>query len=307
MTLQASMFLKLSVFLIIQIFFVQMLSGSIISNIQSFINEPTTIITTLAIALPLQAQSFMQYVIVQTAVDLGMALSRAKVIGIGLLRQCFGPRLSKAERQRPWLCFEPYNSVVDCEYAELQGYLILYYMILFCYSVMSPFTSIIMFSAFGLFSLGYRHLIFYTYGRQNDSGGQLFGDFVSLAVACIIISEFVIFVNVFLKGGVAPAILIAILIGFTFLFKAYINQQHYDITKYLPSTIAVDEDSRNISQIDWEGLLKGVYRQPERKEKYKEPENMSVVREQSRDNCTLLCGSFPPSIEATHVGNVPAG
>merc|ERR1712130_761034 len=98
--------------------------------------------------------------------------------------------------------------------------------------VMSPFTSIIMFSAFGLFSLGYRHLIFYTYGRQNDSGGQLFGDFVSLAVACIIISEFVIFVNVFLKGGVAAAILIAILICFTFLFKAYINQQHYDITKY---------------------------------------------------------------------------
>jgi hypothetical protein len=48
------MFFKLAVFLIVQIFFVQMLSGSIISEIQNFIEDPMSIINLLAEALPQQ-------------------------------------------------------------------------------------------------------------------------------------------------------------------------------------------------------------------------------------------------------------
>ena len=222
--LQRSMFYKLSIFLIIQIFFVQMLSGSIISEIQNFIDDPMSIVSLLAEALPQQAQSFMQYVIVQTAMNLGLELCRGVEIAKAAARAILGPHLTEEEAGKPWFGLEPLTVVGEMEYGDQQGTLILYYMILFTYSVMSPFTSIIMWCAFGLFSLGFRHHLFYTYGKGNDSGGQLFGDFVSLAVACIIISEITMFGILGLKGGVVSAPLLIPLIVGTFMFKAYINQ-----------------------------------------------------------------------------------
>lgn len=53
-TLQKSMFFKLSIFLIIQVFFVQMISGSVISELQNFIQDPTSIIPLLAEEVPKQ-------------------------------------------------------------------------------------------------------------------------------------------------------------------------------------------------------------------------------------------------------------
>lgn len=170
------------------------------------------------------AQSFMQYVIVQTALNLGLELMRGIEIIKAWIRGLIGPNLTDAERGKPWLTLEPLALVPEMDFADLQGTLILYYMILFCYSVMSPFTSIVMWCAFGLFSLGCRHHLFYLYGKSNDSGGQLFGDFVSLAIACIIISEITMFGVLGLKGGVVSApLLIPLIIG-TFLFKVSLSE-----------------------------------------------------------------------------------
>jgi len=223
-SLQRSMFYKLAVFLIIQIFFVQMLSGSIISEIEGFIEDPLSIVPLLAEALPKQAQSFAQYVIVQTALNLGMELCRGVEILKAWARKLLGPHLTEEEAAKPWFGLEPLTVVAEVEYGDLMGNLILYYMILFTYSVMSPFISVIMWCAFGLFSLGFRHHLFYTYGKGNDSGGQMFGNFVSLAIACIIISEIVMFGVLALKEGVVAAPLLVPLIVGTFMFKTYINQ-----------------------------------------------------------------------------------
>ena len=54
-------------------------------------------------------------------------------------------------------------------------------------------------------------------------------------------------------------------------------QQHYYVTKHLPSTLAVEEDIRNIGQINFD-FLRDAYRQPAFKTRFLEPENMSVVR-----------------------------
>ena len=223
-SLQRSMFYKLSIFLIIQIFFVQMLSGSIISQIEGFIEDPLSIVPLLAEELPKQAQSFAQYVIVQTALNLGLELCRFVEILKAWARALLGPQLTREEAAKPWFGLEPLTVVAEVEYGDLMGNLILYYMILFTYSVMSPFISIIMWCAFGLFSLGFRHHLFYTYGKGNDSGGQMFGNFVSLAIACIIISEIVMFGILALKEGVVAAPLLIPLIVGTFMFKTYINQ-----------------------------------------------------------------------------------
>jgi hypothetical protein len=54
-------------------------------------------------------------------------------------------------------------------------------------------------------------------------------------------------------------------------------QQHYYVTKHLPSTLAVEDDIRNIGQVDFD-FLKDAYQQPALENRYLEPENMSIVR-----------------------------
>mmetsp|Transcript_20895 Transcript_20895/g.31647 ORF Transcript_20895/g.31647 Transcript_20895/m.31647 type:complete len:914 (+) Transcript_20895:35-2776(+) len=269
-SLQTSVFFKLSVFLIIQMFFVQMLSGSILSELENFIKQPMQIITLLAEALPKQAQSFMQYVIVQTALNLGLELFRPVEIIKAWIRGLVGPNLTPEERSKPWFSFLPLTFIPEFEYCDRMGTLILYYMILFCYSVMSPFTSVILFCAFFLFSLGYRHQLFYLY-KRTDSGGEFFPAFLSLVVACIIISEITMAGVLALKGGVVASPLLFPLIVGTFLFKLYLNQQHILITKNLPSTMAVEQDLNHPMRSQ---LEQGAYRQPALQERYLVPSNM---------------------------------
>mmetsp|Transcript_34526 Transcript_34526/g.74875 ORF Transcript_34526/g.74875 Transcript_34526/m.74875 type:complete len:929 (-) Transcript_34526:73-2859(-) len=271
-SLSASVFYKLSVFLIVQLFFVQMISGAVISELQAIIEDPMSIVPLMAEAIPAQAQSFAQYVIVQTAMSLGSELLRASEV----FREWIQAILI---RYRPWIGLERRSIVPDLDYTDVQAKLVLYYMILFAYAVMSPVLAIIMGVSFLLFSLCYRHQIIYVYSVKMDSGGQLFIKFVSLTVGCIIISEFVMFGVLALKQGVVAAPLLIPLIVGTFLFKSYINQQHYHITMYLPSVIAAQEDRRKEGKIDWATFAKDAYTQPSRKERFKEPDNINLLKE----------------------------
>lgn len=276
-SLNTSVFFKLSIFLVIQIFFVQMLSGTIIGQLQLMVQNPTMIIELMAEAIPNQAQSFMQYCIVQTALELGFEMIRSTDIAKAWARSVLGPTLTDAERAKPWLFFDPL-SVPECEYFSIQALLVLFFMILFTYSVMSPVTSVVVGISFFLFSLCYRHQLIYVYTKTKDSGGKLFSDFVGLAISCILVSEFVMFGVLALKQGVLAApFLIPLIVG-TIMFRMYLNQEHYHVTKHLPSTTAVEEDYKHEGKIDFDVFAKDAYKQPARMERFKEPENMYVLR-----------------------------
>lgn len=69
------------------------------------------------------------------------------------------------------------------------------------------------------------------------------------------------------------------LLSYLSFCQSYIlkSQQHYYVTKHLPSIQAVEEDIKNIGQIDF-AFVRNAYRQPAFEKPYLEPENMSVVR-----------------------------
>lgn len=211
----------------------------------------------------------MQYVVVQTALNLGLELFRPKEIIKAWIRGLVGPNLTPEERSKPWFSLEPLTFVPEFDFCDRMGTLILYYMILFCYSVMSPFTSVIMCITFFLFSLGYRHHLFYLY-KRSDSGGEFFPAFLSLVIACILISEITMAGVLALKGGVLAAPLLIPLIMGTVLFKAYLNQQHIMITKHLPSTMAIQQDLER----PMHSLEPGAYRQPALEHRNLIPKNM---------------------------------
>ena len=69
------------------------------------------------------------------------------------------------------------------------------------------------------------------------------------------------------------------LLSYLSFCQSYIlnSQQHYYVTKHLPSIQAVEEDIKNIGQIDF-AFVRNAYRQPAFEKPYLEPANMSIVR-----------------------------
>jgi hypothetical protein len=68
---QASLFVKLAAFMIIQTFFVTAISGGLLSTLSDLIERPTEIINLLANSLPTQSTFFIQILLVDTFINMG--------------------------------------------------------------------------------------------------------------------------------------------------------------------------------------------------------------------------------------------
>jgi hypothetical protein len=68
---QASLFVKLAAFMIIQTFFVSAISGGLLSTLSDLIEQPTEIINLLANSLPTQSTFFIQILLVDTFINMG--------------------------------------------------------------------------------------------------------------------------------------------------------------------------------------------------------------------------------------------
>ena len=269
-TLAASVYKKLAIFLVIQLFFVNMLAGTVLSSLQEIAEDPASIITLLAEAIPEQAVSFAQYMIVQTALDVGGELLRAGDIAKSLTHGIL-------IRMRPWIDLERRSLPPETNFPEVEGKLMLYFMILFAYSVMAPITAFIAGVCLFIVLLCYRHQFIYVYSKRSDSGGLLFAKFVPLAIGCILVSEIVLLGVLMLKQSLAAVLLLIPLIVGTAMFQAYIGQQHYRVATQLPMVTAIEKDEIVKEEVGTISFAWDEYMQPSRRERYKEPRNMNLI------------------------------
>jgi len=272
-TLNASLLTKLAMFMIVQIFFVQAISGSILAVLEEVIDQPLKIISYLAVSVPSQVKAFIQFVQVQNFLGCALELLRLPRVVMALLRERIGPNLTEKERNTPYMGILPMSEPEEMEYPMLFAEMILYFMINLVYSCIAPVMSYILLICFGLLNLVFRHQLIYTYSRENDDGGKLWSSAIMLLITCMIISEFTLIGIVFLKKAFIPGVLLIPLIAGTFLFTSYIKQQHFLVTQCVPSTLcsAVDKASKDL---DLSFL----------KEKYLQPALHVAVKEEYPDN-----------------------
>mmetsp|Transcript_6130 Transcript_6130/g.13221 ORF Transcript_6130/g.13221 Transcript_6130/m.13221 type:complete len:253 (-) Transcript_6130:377-1135(-) len=235
--------------------------------------SPQMIITLLAESIPNQSKSFLQYALVQTFLKLGTEVVRLKPIVFAWIRGKIGPNLTEKERSLPWLIFLPLCDAGEFKFSVIQAELILLYMILMVYSVMSPMMSWIMCFIFFLLSLVYRHQLFYIYPATNDTGGYMFPQFVKMVIICIYVAQLTLVGVLGLKmQPLAVTLLLPLVMG-TVFFNVYINQRHFELAKYLPSTKSVQKDRKNQEIIDCHELNYGKYLQPSMQNRTIEPES----------------------------------
>ncbi|CAB9513971.1 CSC1-like protein ERD4 [Seminavis robusta] len=270
---QASLFTKLSYFMVIQTFFVSALAGSLVSQLSLLAEQPTLIVEVLANELPTKSTFFIQLVFISTVLGLGIELLRVVPVIMASLRGCLGPNLTEKERNQPWLFFNPLAVPPVFNHASVLSNVVLFCMILFVYAVIAPLTAIFMVLSFLVLAAGYRHQLIYIYPATQESGGRLWMSFVGIILNCMLVAEIVIIGLLALKQSAVAAILVAPVIAVTMLFKSYINQRHFQSMECLPSHECHRKDISSDFYIT--ESFEDLYVQPELLVKEAFPENAS--------------------------------
>ena len=234
-----SLFSKLAAFTIIQTFFISTISGSLFQSIQEIIDNPASAVTILAETLPAQSAYFIQLIIVQNLLALGIELLRISPIvneWLGtLVKKLFGYNLTEKERNTSFLGIRDIADPLEYYFGrELGMKTTLTMMVLFVYGCMSPITAYFTLGIFLLIAMGFRNQFIYVYPIANDSGGKLWLNFTKISITCMILAEIVLCAVLFLKGGVVSGPLMVPLIVITILFDIYFKKRHYMVTNFLP-------------------------------------------------------------------------
>mmetsp|Transcript_28907 Transcript_28907/g.42598 ORF Transcript_28907/g.42598 Transcript_28907/m.42598 type:complete len:654 (-) Transcript_28907:206-2167(-) len=272
--LNISLFTKLCIFNIVHTFFILVISGSIFGSIGAIVNNPSLIVNELATTIPSEASFFMQYFLVRSFLNCGMELLRVFHVLHAYIRTKVGPNLTEKEKNTTWGWFAPLSDPGTFGHAGALADLLLVFLVLFVYGVISPFMSFILLLVFAIHGMVHRHHFIYIYPMSNDSGGLLWVQAVKVIIICLFIAEITLFGVLGLKKKAAAVILMIPLLAITILFTIYIGQQHFVVTKYLPSISAIKKDKENIANNVDNGFLRGQYNHPALQDKHLLPDNM---------------------------------
>lgn len=275
--LEASLFVKLSIFTLVQTFFVASISGSLTSAINEMIQDPTKIVEFLAQTLPLQATFFTQLLMISTFIGLGLELLRVKDVALAFIRRLLGPNLSEKERNTIWMGLHPLSNPKEFQFADTIANATLYFMVSFVYSTLSPITSYVMAFCYVLLGAGYRNQFIHIYPTTPDSGGKMWTGFINIVQSMMLIAEVTLVGYFLLKKAVVSVGLMVPLIVITVLFNLYVRQEHFRVATFMPSNKAhrVDRVRNKEGVVDLE-LFRGAYVQPALKDRELFPESMEM-------------------------------
>ncbi|CAB9518635.1 CSC1-like protein [Seminavis robusta] len=275
---EASLFVKLSMFMIIQTFFVSAISGGIFEELNRLLADYTAIIDLLGKSLPAQSTFFMQMAIVMTVTTSAIEGLRVAPLALAFVRKFVGPKLTEKERSTTFMGLTPLNEPSEFQHADFLSNMVLFFIIFLVYAVIAPMVSFILALCFGVMGTLFRHQFVYIYNSNPDSGGFLFLNFIHILTSCMLIGEITIRLvccnqsNEIMKSGLLTlkkspvAVLNIPLIVCTVLFNYYIRQQHFTVAQHLPSRLCRKQDQKNNSSGMCYDFVQDAYLQPELRE-----------------------------------------
>lgn len=262
-----SLFNKVAWFTIIQTFFISTISGVISAELQNIIdNGPGYAIELLAKVLPGQASYFIQIILVQNLLGLGLELLRTSALIQALLRIVVGKLLGydlTEKEQRSSFIFSLFSDPAEYHFGrQLGGGTILLFMVLFVYGSTSPIVCYFTLFVFLLMTMGFRNQFSFIYPIANDSRGTLYICFIKVSIICMIIAQIVLVGVLALKQSPVAVGLMVPLVLVTVLFNSYLKKKHYYVTGYLPAEDCIKMDKNNGTGGMPLDFLKEAYLQP---------------------------------------------
>ncbi len=236
----------------------------------------------LATSVPGQVKFFIQFVIVNVFLSCSFELLRIAPVAKAYARRFVGPNLTEKEKARPFMGLAPLTEPEKLEFPTVLGDIILYMMILLVYSCIAPIMSYVMFVIFGMLLVTYKNQFIYIYNAKHDEGGNLWSKTVRAILLIMFIAQFTLIGIMSLKQSVVCSTLLVPLLAITSLFALYLEQEHYKVTVFLPSTICNYVDTINEGRLD-KSFLQGQYVQPALKAKILLPNDSTNENENEEE------------------------
>jgi len=187
--LEASVFWKMAAFTIIQTFFVTLLSGTIFEELESILENPQNFIKFLAVELPKQSAYFIQLLIVSTCAGTLVELFRVVPVFQWFARSFIGRRLTEKERNQKCGPLHPLSLVYKFYFSRVQARFLLYFMVLFVYSTISPLVNWFCLFFFLLLKSVYLHQFLFNFPNIPDTGGEIWLYFMHVLLICVVIAQ----------------------------------------------------------------------------------------------------------------------
>lgn len=262
--LEASVFVKLSVFMIIQTFFVSAISGGIYAQLTHILKDPSAVVDLLANSLPTRGTYFVQIVLVTTFLGQGLELLRVFPLVIAFLRSKIGPNLTTKERNKTYRTYlRPLSDPIEFEHAQVFANVVLFFMVIFVYAVISPIINYFMALCFFLMGTGYRYQFISNYPPTPDSGGKLWYGFVTICMSCMVIAQITLVGLLALKKATYALPCMAPLMAITVYFTHYLRGKHSYVTSHLPTRDCLHLDRKHVANaMDDFDFIKNKYLQP---------------------------------------------
>jgi calcium permeable stress-gated cation channel len=297
---RASLFAKLAFFKVVQIFLVSAVSGSIFDVLRELTTNPgPTIIDILGSKLPAQASYFMQLMIVQSSVNLGLELLRPTPCVLGWLRG-LGPSLTAKEREAQWMGMPPLSDPGSLDQPTLLSDVLLQLVIVLAYAALSPVTCFVMAVCFGWAAVVFRHQFAFVYDPGSDSGGLLWPRAIRSVLRCMVLAEVIVLAVLSLKEGAAQAPLVLPLPVATVLLYRYLGQQHFTVAAHLPLEDCARADAANAPRVAAGELASGLYVQAALQRSKEPVDPDAIVAAAMRDSelsAIGVCDARPPEHE----------
>ncbi|XVE95083.1 hypothetical protein REPUB_Repub02eG0065600 [Reevesia pubescens] len=225
--------IKVLYFTIWNVFFVNVLSGSVIRQLSVF-SSVRDIPTQLAKAVPTQATFFTTYVLSSGCASLSCKVMQPFALLCNLFRK-FILRIKE----------EPSNCALTFPHHIEIPRLLLFGLIGFTCSVMAPLILPFLLVYFFLAFLVYRNQILNVYVSEYESGGQFWPIVHNTTIFSLVLTQ-IIALGVFgiKRSPVASGFTIPLIL-FTLLFNEYCRQRFSPVFKMSPAQVLIDMDRQD--------------------------------------------------------------
>jgi len=160
------------------------------------------------------------------------------------LRKFVGPRLTEDEKNTPYFGCRPLSNPRFFLLAIVSAKIVLFFMILFTFTVLAPLTCCVTAFAFLVMEIGYRHQFIYVY-PVLDQGGLLWLQFIKFLLACMTIALGILMSYMLVVEARSQFYMLIPLVAADAIFIVYLFQRHFRAARHLSSEECVKFDIVN--------------------------------------------------------------
>jgi hypothetical protein len=262
----ASLFTKLCVFQVFQMFFVAAVAGSIITELFRLIDQPRLVFFFLGSTIANQSMTFITFTITQCCVDMSLFLLRVSPVLIDLCYRIVAPKSAKLPTPKDWMGIYPINFCTDLDpaYNLAQQYLVFVFLLVF--APIAPLISVFAGFFFVTSEIAYKRYFFFVNRHRwatTNSMGVFWPPLYQFIVGALLVAQATLIGLLSLKSAGYGPIVISCLLPFgTLCFHWYAvslsGLPRAAANLPLDKCCDIDDDRRN----DTFDFLDNVYQQP---------------------------------------------